>query len=237
MNIKTHNNKSAFTLVELAIALIIIGLITGGVVGAQSLIESAKRQALFSEINNYQLAVKAFKLEFDSIPGDMIDAYSYFGADCSVSENGCNGNGNKIIDSNERDTFFHHLYLSKILKQENDGSNPFHNSAAIDKGVYMATSCFYDSSFPNCFKYCSFRQITGSGLERAIISPKNSESLDTKYDNGIANTGLIRASYGTAEQEDGVKCTTDSSGPTPGGVYRKSNNRSCCLNISITTPK
>ena len=46
--------KSAFSLIELSIVLIIIGLLVAGVTGGASLIQSAKTRALINEINNYK---------------------------------------------------------------------------------------------------------------------------------------------------------------------------------------
>lgn len=126
--------QKAFTLVELAIVLIIIGLITGGVVGAQSLIKSAKRQDILKQINNLQTAFQAYTLEFDDIPGDHKDAYNYFNGNtkgCGLNDDnvyqGCNGDGDKCIGSlngsctvstymwGDVRRFFMHLHLSEIM--------------------------------------------------------------------------------------------------------------------------
>jgi prepilin-type N-terminal cleavage/methylation domain-containing protein len=128
--------NKAFTLVELAIVIVVIGIIASVVVGGQSIINSAKRSAVISEIKQMQTAVQAFKLEYDAYPGDMEEAYDYWGDDCGADSNnhrvGCNGNGDRCVgvngtggtnqcpgaDSNfvnDQRRFFVHLALSKIM--------------------------------------------------------------------------------------------------------------------------
>lgn len=79
----TNKKIEGFTLVEIAIVIVIIGLIIGGVVGGQSLIQSTKRNSVIKEYNSFKIAINAFKLEYDSLPGDMRDATDYWGTDSS----------------------------------------------------------------------------------------------------------------------------------------------------------
>jgi prepilin-type N-terminal cleavage/methylation domain-containing protein len=101
MPYKVSNKKSAFTLVELAIVIVVLGILVGGVLTGQSIIDSAKRSATVSHITQMKTALNAFKLEFDDIPGDMRDAYDYFGDECGDNSQddytGCNGNGDKCV--------------------------------------------------------------------------------------------------------------------------------------------
>jgi prepilin-type N-terminal cleavage/methylation domain-containing protein len=95
-----NRNKNGFTLVELAIVLVVVGLITAGVVGGSSLIESSKRQAVISDIQALKTAVNAFKLEYDGLPGDFDEADLYWDncAEFGGGNTRCNGNGdNKIV--------------------------------------------------------------------------------------------------------------------------------------------
>jgi hypothetical protein len=84
--------------VELSIVLIIIGLIVGGVLGGQSLIKSAELQRVVNEHNQYATAFNAFRLEYSAIPGDMDNAFDYWGADCGGgTKASCNGDGDGVI--------------------------------------------------------------------------------------------------------------------------------------------
>ena len=63
-------NKSGFTLVELSIVLVVIGLLIGGILVGRSLIDSAKINKQIQQIEQIQIAVNQFKNKFKSLPGD-----------------------------------------------------------------------------------------------------------------------------------------------------------------------
>lgn len=98
----------AFSLVELSIVLVILGLLTGGVLAGQSLIRAAEVRSVGTDANKYVLAVMAFRDRYMSLPGDMNNATKFWGAlnaDAStcvtIANSGgtatCDGNGNGII--------------------------------------------------------------------------------------------------------------------------------------------
>jgi len=73
-----NNSKMGFTLVELAIVIVIIGLIVGGVLGGQELINGAKLNSVITDFSKYERAVNTFKLKYDALPGDMPNATDYW---------------------------------------------------------------------------------------------------------------------------------------------------------------
>jgi prepilin-type N-terminal cleavage/methylation domain-containing protein len=100
-----RSHTHGFTLVELSIVLVIIGLIVGGVVGGQSLVRSAQIQSIVKDFNKYKTAVNAFELQYDALPGDFSEAEDYWGnagADCwndaGTGTETCNGDGDGRID-------------------------------------------------------------------------------------------------------------------------------------------
>ncbi|MGH9519817.1 MAG: type II secretion system protein [Terriglobales bacterium] len=60
-----------FTLIEMAIVLVIIGLIVGGVLVGQDLIRAAEVRATISQIEKYQTAVNTFYGKYGALPGDL----------------------------------------------------------------------------------------------------------------------------------------------------------------------
>lgn len=62
---------TAFTLIELAIVLVIIGLVIGGVLVGRSLIEAATVQKQLRQIGSFNAAALTFKLKFNGLPGDL----------------------------------------------------------------------------------------------------------------------------------------------------------------------
>ena len=67
---KTSKEKGGFTLVELSIVLVIIGLLIGGILAAQSMISTAKINAQVQQIGQFDAMVLNFKTRFNYLPGD-----------------------------------------------------------------------------------------------------------------------------------------------------------------------
>ena len=68
---KSPYDKKGFTLIELSIVLVIIGLIAGGVLIGRDLINAAAIRAQISQIEKIQTAVNTFRGKFNALPGDM----------------------------------------------------------------------------------------------------------------------------------------------------------------------
>ena len=94
--------KHAFSLVELSIVLVILGLLVGGVLSGQSLIRAAELRAVTSEYQRYYTAAQTFRDKYFAIPGDFNNAQAFWGQSTlcgGASATGvCNGNGNGTIE-------------------------------------------------------------------------------------------------------------------------------------------
>ncbi len=101
-----HN--SGFSLVEMAIVIVIIGLLAGGIITGRHLIHSSDLQEVMSDMNNYSSIIATFQDTYYALPGDMTDATAQWGAadavpaTCittpSTGKETCNGNGDGKID-------------------------------------------------------------------------------------------------------------------------------------------
>jgi prepilin-type N-terminal cleavage/methylation domain-containing protein len=127
-----HNKNLGFTLIEMSIVLIIIGLLVGGVLAGKNMIAAANMRAQITELQKYKTAVKLFDELYKGIPGDINNAQTLFGAATA------NGNGNGFLEAatlrvdlltpdngwydGERPHFFIQLYLAKLINQPFDGS-------------------------------------------------------------------------------------------------------------------
>lgn len=65
-------SQSGFTLVELAIVLVIIGLIVGGVLAGQALIVAAKIRAQMTQLDQFDAGINAFRGKYGCLPGDCL---------------------------------------------------------------------------------------------------------------------------------------------------------------------
>lgn len=82
-------NKSAFSLIELSIVLIIIGLLIAGVTGGAALIKSSELRSVMGEARGYAVAVNAFYTQYDALPGDYT---------IGIKNTGITGDGDNEID-------------------------------------------------------------------------------------------------------------------------------------------
>ncbi len=101
------NNHSGFSLVELSIVLVILGLLVGGILAGQSLIRAAELRTTTSEFQRHATAFGAFRDKYFAIPGDMANATAFWGVNvdatackttASTTTATCNGNGDGGID-------------------------------------------------------------------------------------------------------------------------------------------
>jgi prepilin-type N-terminal cleavage/methylation domain-containing protein len=95
--------QRAFTLVELAIVLVIIGLIIGGVLVGQTLIRQSQVRAIATEFQRYSTGIQAFHDKYLALPGDMTNATAFWGTSTAcggTSATGtCNGDGNATLST------------------------------------------------------------------------------------------------------------------------------------------
>lgn len=114
--------KNGFTLVELSIVLVIIGLLVGGVLVGQSMIESVKTNRLVSDLRQYEIATVQFRNKFKRYPGDS-QFFSPPGAPNDALGSGdSNGDGladiaacNGALSNTEEIQVWAHLSQAKML--------------------------------------------------------------------------------------------------------------------------
>ncbi len=140
MSLNKVRNQSAFTLVELSIVIVIIGLIVGGVLTGKDLIRAAELRAVISERDKFVTAINTFRLKYNALPGDMTNATQFWGTDASCPNTPvdttpkdvtCNGDGNGRIGvhsnlgSNFKESFrfWQHLGSSGLLENKYTGTS------------------------------------------------------------------------------------------------------------------
>lgn len=139
-----------FSLVELSIVLVILGLLTGGILAGQSLIRAAELRSLTTQTSQYMAAVHTFRDRYLSLPGDMQNAVKFWGAQAGTTNDGrdaicaalttestsvatCNGDGNGLIGNTsnsyyERFRFWQHLANAGLVEGSYSGIPGPHTS-------------------------------------------------------------------------------------------------------------
>jgi len=82
--------NQGFTLIELSIVLIIIGLLSGAILVGRDLIMVSEARAIMSQMEKFETAVNTFRAKFDCLPGDCPNA--------NALGLGLNGNGDEALD-------------------------------------------------------------------------------------------------------------------------------------------
>ena len=169
--------NKGFTLIEMAIVLVIIGLILGLVLNGQNLIAGAKKKRLLSDFRELEAAFNTFYDRYGQYPGDENDFKGIPVPDGDTE----NGNGNGFIDGGEDNNFGRFVWndLAKastaFLK-----ANPFGGAYG-----WMAIN-FHPSQSPGINHYRNTVYATNVPAELA-------REIDLDHDDGIWNTGDIEA--------------------------------------------
>jgi prepilin-type N-terminal cleavage/methylation domain-containing protein len=98
-----------FSLIELSIVLMIIGLLSAGIMVGQTMLRESQINSLMTDEQRYVAATATFQQKYNALPGDMYNATSYWGAMSTCPPNPgttspggtitCNGDGNGQIVS------------------------------------------------------------------------------------------------------------------------------------------
>jgi len=176
-------NSKGFTLVELSIVIVIIGLIVAGVVGGQALVRQSKLRSIITDHQKISTAMNAFKLEYNYLPGDIPNATSYWGGG-EVS-----GNGNGFTDyGTEWRHVFRHLGLAEILPGTYAVSEGYTDSFGnyISAGV---ANNIYGRYYYNMLNF-EGDNVLGNPQPGFLLA-KEAFSLDVKVDDGDPTRGIF----------------------------------------------
>jgi prepilin-type N-terminal cleavage/methylation domain-containing protein len=189
------NMQAGFSLIEMAVVLVVIGLIIGGVLKGQDLIEAAKLKAVLTQLNEYRLAVSTFMERYDGLPGDFNQAKAY------IHENLKDGNHNGVIEGNglepesEAGQFWQHLAAAGLIGKPGTkegvtlGFGKGAPSSRIGGGITVISNPYPDMS-GHWFLLGNANGPRGNG---ALLTPFQAMNLDKKADNGDPQSGRVRA--------------------------------------------
>lgn len=184
--------QSGFTLVEIAIVLVIIGLLLGGVLKGTELIQNSKVRKAVNDINGVSAAYNSYVDRYRRIPGDDNDNITARG-DSWVGIPGGNGNGaltapinNTFNGGNEHDNFWQHLKAAGFITGDPTATAVNSLPQNAFGGLTGITTAGINGGLPG-LKVCL-----------GLVPGTAARSLDTQLDDGDGATGAVRATESNA---------------------------------------
>jgi len=177
---KKRLNQKGFTLVELAIVMVIIGLLIGAVLKGQAMIDDARAKRFFNDLQGVNAAYFSYYDKYNALPGDDNRANARWGV--------TNGNSNGLIAGAEATVSWQGLRYAGLIS----GDPATSGAAALPKTPYNGTYGFASGVIAGLG--------TKNYITMTVVPGSVAESVDIKYDDGVYNTGTVRASaaYSTA---------------------------------------
>lgn len=230
----TINNKKGFSLIELSIVLIIIGLLVAGITGGSSLIKSAELRSVMSDIRNYQTAVNAYYTSRGELPGTDGSSEMAFGDSCDAWAAMVNEG---IVDAylsafGSKDTTTNKYSCATITSVDSTNS-----VGSKMKGGFYALG-YNDEMLANVI-FLVGKDQTATGMTSAatgataslgttVVSRKDAKFLDDKMDNGISDSGKIFAFTGSNSGSATGGCVYSNT-----GTISSETTRDCGIAMSI----
>ena len=238
-------NQSGFTLIEIAIVLVIIGLLLGGVMKGQELINSAKVKNLATDFRNMPVYIYGYQDKFKALPGDdptIGTATSHVaggtpcaaGAKCAVGNGLIDGFWNDYDANSEAYLFWQQVRLAGLTGGAvnipgtpalGDGYRPL-NAAGGEIGIQSGTTAA--GNVPIYAGPGATNPIRGTYI---ICSPnilgKFVKQLDLQLDDGNTAGGSMMAILGTAADSVAVATT----GPPGPGVIDDAQVYTVCMGV------
>ncbi len=188
------SQQSGFTLVEIAIVLVIIGLLLGGILKGQELINSAKVKNLANDFRTIPTFIYAYQDKFKALPGDDAAASTHMAGPPAATNANAANIGNGVIDGNWNSTtgtdesvlFWQHVRMANLAAGPTVVADPDYypkNGVGGRLGLSSATNAQLQiSGMSGTYQICS------EGILGKFV-----KQLDTQMDDGNTAGGSMRA--------------------------------------------
>lgn len=189
-----RQQQSGFTLVEIAIVLVIIGLLLGGVLKGQELINSAKVKNMANDFRNIATFVYAYQDKFRAMPGDDLSPGAHFNggtlatspaAPAARGDSRINGNWDSGTNTDESFLFWQHVRLAGLATGPSSFAVPADYLPRNAEGGRIGVTSDpvitgAGANFPGGFFVCS------------VMQGRYARQLDATIDDANTTTGTLR---------------------------------------------
>lgn len=219
-------SQGGFTLVEIAIVLVIIGLLLGGVLKGTELIENSKVKRAVSEINGISAAYYSYLDRYQRIAGDDGPALATLtargGTWASISEF---GNNNGVLTANRNQTwnaaagtehgaFWQHVRASGLITGDATGVG----AAAQPRNAFGGLIGIVTQAVNG--------NLQGTKVCLSQVPGKSARAIDGQLDDGNGDTGRTRATAGGANPGN-----TNPNNNLLGAAYSEDNYYTVCTQL------
>jgi prepilin-type N-terminal cleavage/methylation domain-containing protein len=206
--------RAAFSLIELSIVLVILGLLTGGILTGQNLIRAAELRSVITEFKNYQTAVMTFREKSFTLPGDMRNATDFWGAmtNCASGNTSgtdtetCNGDGDGKVEvmstanrTSEELQFWRQLANAGLIEGSYSGVVPVAGLSLGSELPYSRMSnagwrLRYHPAYADMFNVDygnNTLHLNTASITSNVFTPEEAWNIDKKMDDGLPGQGGI----------------------------------------------
>lgn len=198
--------QSGFTLLELSIVLVIIGLIIGGVTVGAELIRHAELKSAMKQVDELDIAITTFKLKYRYVPGDLpnndyFTARPDFVANMHGHPTRGDGSGNMTSTGSafEEGYFWQHLHWSELYANNVclpycPYSNHLLKAKMTSLWLWADSTSFARDILVSPVPYIDAISLTNGPsytAAKAPIHPRDAKMMDEKWDDGFPRSGRV----------------------------------------------
>jgi prepilin-type N-terminal cleavage/methylation domain-containing protein len=202
-------SESGFSLIEIAIALVVVGLLIGGVLKGRKLIENAKINKVASNIDMYRMAIHLFNETYGSLPGDFHLASKHIYHKLRDGKNDGIIGGHGLNPPDESANMWGHLAQAGLIGDM--GQLPESGFARRGEGIPEGKIGGVITIQHNPHEEMSGHWLllgreNGSRGDGALLTPHQARALSQKMDSPDPHAGLVRGHHGMdVTPEDCIK--------------------------------
>ncbi|UCH81071.1 MAG: type II secretion system protein [Nitrospiraceae bacterium] len=173
--------EKGFTLVELAIVMVIIGLLIGAVLKGQAMIDDAKGKRLLNDMQGISAAMYTYLDRYSAVPGDDTSNHGWTGVATGSGDGLITGDNS--TDATEAHDAWQALRYAGLLTGDPADTGASHLPKNPFGGSYELGSMSFGSGI-GTKNYVRAMGVTGT----------LAELFDIKHDDGVYNSGSVQAS-------------------------------------------